>query len=143
MKHLLITIISFFSLFQSCAESHSIQGTKWEYKINEESISFIEFKADGSYIEYDAEVGEHLYGRYEKREDRVLLSQERGEYDNEFQEGSKHKTPQKKFEMIIKNGSQMGYFDKLKGDNWENDYYFIKVNEYYIRVVNHFWKLTN
>lgn len=129
MKYLLIIMISFFCLFQSCTESNSIQGTKWEYKINEESISFIEFKADGSYVEYDAEVGEHLYGRYEKTNDRIILSQERGEYDNEFQEGSRHRTPKKKFEMIIKNGSQLGYFDRLKNGSWENDYYFIKVNE--------------
>ena len=129
MKHLLIIIVSFFCLFQSCTESISIKGTKWEYKFNEESISFIEFKSDGTYVEYDAEVGEHLYGRYKQPKDRLTLSQELGEYDDEFEEGSRHRTPKQKFEMIINNGSQLGYIDRYKNGSWEDDYYFTKVNK--------------
>lgn len=114
-------------VLQGCFKTGLIEGTKWVYVLSEGSVSFIEFKSDQTYIEYDAEVGEHLYGTYEQIGEHIVLNQKRGEYDYEFQEGSRHKTPKKEFEMIIVNKSELGYVNKFVDGRWENDYFFVRV----------------
>lgn len=125
------TILYFIgcSLFLVSCDTIKVSNSKWEYKINEESVSFIEFTNDSLYVEYDSEVGEHLYGNYAIDKGQIILNQTAGEFDSEFPEGSRHKTKEESYYMVIKNKNQLGYVDKWKSDKWENEYFFQRVKD--------------
>lgn len=117
------------SIFLISCNAFNISNSKWEYKINEESISYIEFKNDSLYTEYDSEIGEHLYGTYSQNENQITLNQTSGEFDSEFPKGSKHRTKEVIYIMIIKNKNQLGYIDNWKSNKWEDAYFFQKVDK--------------
>jgi len=123
------TILYFinFSLFLISCDTVNLSNSRWDYKINEESISFIEFTNDSLYIEYDSEVGEYLYGNYTIDKNQIILNQTDGEFDSEFSDGSRHKTKKESYFMVIKNKNQLGYIDKWKSGHWENEYFFQRV----------------
>jgi len=122
----IIYIIS-CSVFLISCNAIIVSNSKWEYRINEQSVSFIEFSNDSLYVEYDSEVGEHLYGNYTVDKNHIILNQTAGEFDSEFSEGSRHKTKKETYYMVIKNKTELGYIDKLKSGKWENDYFFQRV----------------
>ena len=57
------------------------------------------------------------------------MNQTGGEFDAEFSDGSKHKTKEKSYFMVIKNKNQLGYIDKWKSTKWENGYFFQRVKD--------------
>jgi len=117
------------SVFLISCDTVNVSNSKWAYRINEESVSFIEFTNDSLYIEYDSEIGEYLYGNYTIDKNQIILNQTGGEFDAEFSDGSKHKTKEKSYFMVIKNKNQLGYIDKWKSTKWENEYFFQRVKD--------------
>ena len=122
----IIYIIS-CSVFLISCNAINVSNSKWEYRINEQSVSFIEFTNDSLYVEYDSEVGEHLYGNYTVDKNHIILNQTAGEFDSEFSEESRHKTKKESYYMVIKNKTELAYIDKWKSGKWENDYFFQRV----------------
>jgi hypothetical protein len=51
----------------------TLANTKWEYKVSEGCISYITFKADSTYEDYDCERDYPNHGKYEFRSDTVFL----------------------------------------------------------------------
>jgi hypothetical protein len=62
--------------FISCGQSQNkdkINNTKWEWKIDEDCINYIEFRENGIYQEYNCELGEKWEGEYKINADTLIL----------------------------------------------------------------------
>jgi len=75
----LIVILLCLVFFISCKSQNKqekksiiLVGTKWECKITEGYINFIEFKEDSRYVSYSSEVDGFFYGNYTVKEVNTL-----------------------------------------------------------------------
>lgn len=80
-------------------KSQLIDG-KWSFPIAENCIDYYEFTTD-SVIVYECEIQEKIYGTYEINLSQVLIQTNRGQYDYEFSEGSKHRHKPRTIELRI------------------------------------------
>jgi len=101
----LIVILLCLVFFISCKSQNKqekksiiLVGTKWECKITEGYINFIEFKEDSRYVSYSSEVDGFFYGNYTVKGNYVFLEQIKG---------GEHV----KLKLRIKNGS-MKYIER-------------------------------
>ncbi len=90
MKYLLIFLL-IIGLFYSCKQSihanekiinqnvnsvvidTSLSDTRWEYKISEDCINYLEFEQNGIYYEFNCEFGEKWEGNYQINADTLIL----------------------------------------------------------------------
>ena len=87
-------ILLFYVLFIQSVQSQdapNLVGTKWKLYITKDAFDYIIFNPDSSYISYSCEVGEKYFGKYKVKGDTIFIFQEKGEYDDEFPKGSKHR----------------------------------------------------
>jgi len=100
-------ILLFCILLFQCIQSQEIPklvGTKWKLYVTEKNYDYIIFYPDSNYIDFDCELGERTFGKYSVIKDTVFLFQERGEYDDEFPEGSIHRAGKAEYKLFYKNG---------------------------------------
>ena len=71
-------------------QNYTLENTKWLMPLSEKCINYIEFKRD-SIVIYDCEVGEKVYGVYEKNSSQITMQTTHGQYDDEFPSKSRHK----------------------------------------------------
>jgi hypothetical protein len=61
------------SLYSTNSIQSQFENTKWERKLNENCINYLEFKKEGIYIEYNCELGETWEGEYKIQADTIIL----------------------------------------------------------------------
>jgi len=111
-------------------------GTKWKFYITKDAFNYIIFNPDSSYISYSCEVDEKYFGKYSVRKDTIFLFQEKGEYDDEFPEGSIHRAGKDEEQLLYKNEKlypALSEEEKLKIKEHGFDFkkfFFIKDEEY-------------
>jgi len=122
-----IAFLIFLSTLLSCNELLEMKNTTWKYDYGNGRFDELKF-FEQKYVQYSAEIGEHYYGTYRVKGDSIIMNQERGEFDHEFKDDSRHRAGRSTFIMILKNGDQLGYKDNWQGDKWLNNYFFLQVN---------------
>ena len=80
-----------------------VENSKWEYQISESCINYIEFSKKDSVTMYECQPDEKIYGIYELIGDTINVSTIKGQYDNDFPEGSAHRHQKFKFAMLLSN----------------------------------------
>jgi len=105
-----------------------IMNTDWSFYLNENDKDTYHFEIDSTYSSFSAEMGETYYGTYSITNDTIYIYQKRGEYDEEFKEGSRHRADKLLYAVIIVNGKlKHQYYKELVGDYWrKNDFEFDK-----------------
>lgn len=126
MKKIIVIFCIFISIIflVNCSTQLNIENTKWEYVINKQSISYFLFKSDLTYIEYDSEMGEYIYGSYRIEKNVITIMQEKGEFDDGFENNSKHKTEVKTYKMVIKNESELGLIENWNSKRWKKNFFY-------------------
>lgn len=71
MNYLLILLMLFSCNMQE--KKNPLINTKWEYKVAEGCVSYITFKADGTYEDYNCERDYPFSGKYELKKDTIYL----------------------------------------------------------------------
>lgn len=99
-KLLNILLVSF--IFFSCSSVPQLIETKWEYEVAEGCLNYIFFKNDSAVNLYNCEVDEIVYGKYFLENDTIFIQTKRGQYDDEFKEGSRHKHKPYSFFFLLK-----------------------------------------
>lgn len=125
MRYILFWIFSFSVL--SCNQQVSMENTTWQYDYANGKLDEIKF-FNQKYTQYSAETGEYYYGNYTTNGDTIIMHQERGGFDYEFEEDSPHRAGGGMSKMIIKNGTQLGYIDNWQKDHWRDNYFFSPVD---------------
>ena len=102
-----INIVYFIGLIVatliSCNQSDfDLNGTRWYLDIKGDCGSHYYFK-NGSVIIYNCEIPENIYGTYKINSDSIEIQTLRGEYDDEFSIGSKHRHKPSRFNLLIEN----------------------------------------
>jgi hypothetical protein len=112
----------------SAQKSTNLKNTKWVYDFGGGYKSYYLFLEGGNYEYHDAETGDILKGTYEKQKDVVILSQKSGQYDNEFEEGSRHRVEKKQFKLLIRNNNELGLYTYWNQDKnrWQEDAFVFK-----------------
>jgi len=71
MNYLLL-LLTLFS-YTTQEQQNPLVNTKWEYKFLEYCSSYLTFKADGTYENYNCERDYHYSGKYEIKKDTIYL----------------------------------------------------------------------
>ena len=95
-----ILLISF--IFLSCTSVPKLSETRWVYEVGEGCVNYIFFSSDSSVNLYNCEVDEIIYGKYFYKQDTIFVQTEKGQYDNEFKEDSRHRHEPYSFYLILK-----------------------------------------
>jgi|GEM_PF-2957789 len=114
-----------------------IKGTEWDITIAEGCISILSFMDDNTYIDYNCEMEDTLYGSYKIEGNNLVLYQEGSIYDKIYDEGSPHRIGKAKFKLSLNNDKlryilREDYFDgewtKSK-HTFPEDYYYNKIKQ--------------
>lgn len=107
----------------SAQKSINLKNTKWVYDFGGGYESYYLFFEDGNYEYHDAELGDILKGTYKQQKDTILIFQNHGLYDNDFDSGSRHRVEKREFKLLLKNKNELGdvsYWNE-KERKWEKD----------------------
>lgn len=91
-----------FVQYVEAEQKTSIKKTKWIKEIAPNCFDYIYFASYDSVILYRCEVPEKIFGKYILKNDTVLINTLKGEYDDDFPEGSRHRHTKKRFKMFVK-----------------------------------------
>ncbi len=100
-KNLLIYIIGLLIIGTSCNQTN-LNETKWYLNISDDCGSFLYFRTD-SVIIYECEIPEKIFGIYKVYNDTIEIQTIRGEFDNEFPIGSRHRHQPMNFRLYFNN----------------------------------------
>lgn len=101
MSRIYLTPLIVF-VFLSCTSASQLSKTRWECKISETCLNYIIFENDSSVNLYNCEVDEIVYGRYFMKNDTLFIQTQKGQYDDEFKEGSRHKHEAYSFYLLLR-----------------------------------------
>jgi len=73
MNYILLCFMLLSCNIQEKQELPSLVNTKWEYKVAEGCISYIAFKADSTYEDYNCEMDYPFSGKYKVKNDTIYL----------------------------------------------------------------------
>lgn len=90
--------------FSCNQKDFEINETKWYLDIADDCGSHFYFKND-SVVIYECEIPEKIYGTFKINKDTIEIQTVRGEFDNEFPVGSRHRHKPEKFQLYVKNDS--------------------------------------
>ena len=122
---LIILVVSFILNLHSL--DVDLKSTCWKGLEIGNNFYYIIFTTDSTYIHYSFGVEEKTFGTYKTYNDSILFNRQKGEFDDDFPEGSRHRIGEKTFwmyhinkqlipkELISKNG--------LKFDKYDAKYY--------------------
>lgn len=132
MKKNSLLAIALLLTVTSCTAQKNVdlKNTKWVYDFGDGYTSYYVFLEDDRYEYHDAELGDILMGSYKQKKDTVILYQESGKYDSEFEEDSRHRTEEKQFKLFIKNNNELAdwaYWDQ-NANKWK-DTAFVFIRE--------------
>jgi len=89
----------------SCNQNNfEINETKWYLDIADGCGSYFYFKND-SIVIYECEIPEKIYGTFKIYKDTIKIQTIRGEFDNEFPVGSRHRHKPVNFKLYVENDS--------------------------------------
>lgn len=105
----------------SCASSQKLEltGTKWTFEYSGCADYFL-FKENYKYEFFSCELQEFLYGKYQYNSDSIFLEEIRSEFDNEFDESSRHRLNPKKI-ILLKDENKLRFIKRMQRDingNW-------------------------
>ena len=108
-------------------KSTDFSNTKWIHDFGNGYVSYFIFK-NVDYEFYDAEIGDTTYGTYYSKGDTIFINQTHGMYDDEFPEGSVHRTKKTTYQLLLINNKELGYLEQWNNNNhtWLNNFYYIK-----------------
>lgn len=75
MNYILLCFMLLSCNIQEKQELPSLVNTKWEYKVAEGCISYIAFKADSTYEDYNCELDFPFSGNYKVKKDTLYLTE--------------------------------------------------------------------
>jgi len=99
-------------------EKDELIDGKWSFPIGENCVNYYEFKSDSVTI-FDCEKQEKTYGTYQINLSQVVIQTKKGEYDDEFPKGSRHRHKPEVIELRIDNSI-------LVDDKYKMEYIKIK-----------------
>ena len=83
----------------------TLEGTKWTFEVVDGIMDYIRFEAKDSVIVYSCELDEKVFGVYRIENDTIFIQTIRGQYDNEFPEGSRHRHKKINYQLLYKSDS--------------------------------------
>lgn len=133
MKYYFIPLV-FGIIFNACSQNVPLTNTKWECKIADDCINTYTFKTDSTFIFYNCEMDDILYGNYLLKRDTLVLDTKSSVYDNVYDEDSPHRYERKKYIAIIQDNTiKYLWLEELTNGKWSksdfkftNDYLYIK-----------------
>lgn len=97
-------------LFLQCQNSNyktisldEIKETKWSIKIAEGCTNTLHFKNDLTYLEYNCEMEDTLFGIFKIEDEYLILKQEGSVYDKLYDEDSQHRIGKAEFKLGLQN----------------------------------------
>ena len=82
-----------------------LENTKWERYVTEGCIDYYEFIGVDSIVIYYCEIEEKVFGEYSIIGDTITIKTLKGEFDDEFPEGSRHRHKSRTFYELFMNDS--------------------------------------
>jgi hypothetical protein len=96
-----IGVLLMICLNTSCmSQEKEMTNTKWVFDF-EGCQDYIKTKENSQYEFYSCESGDTVFGEYSFENDTLVLTQLKGEYDDSFDESSRHRTPSVKFKLVL------------------------------------------
>jgi hypothetical protein len=133
MRNIIIIIVAIFCVSIIRAQSlKNIQGSVWTCEFIENMNDSLLFNIDSTYKQYNCEIGEFTFGLYEIVNDTLYLHQQYGEYDDQFEIGSKHRAGEslQKYILTEENKLQIVFHrfgDKSINKDFNESYLFSKI----------------
>jgi hypothetical protein len=134
---LIIFVVSFIINLYSL--DIDLNGTCWKGLEIGNKFYYIIFTTDSTYIHYSFGVEEKTFGTYKTYNDSILFNREKGEFDDDFPVGSRHRIGEKTFWMYYKNKklipkeliTENGFkYDKYDAKYYDWSYNLIKDYQY-------------
>ncbi len=104
-----------------------LKSTCWKGLEIGNNFYYIIFITDSTYTHYSFGVEEKTFGTYKTYNDSILFNREKGEFDDDFPVGSRHRIGEKKFWMYFKNNKlipkELISENGLKYDKYDDKYY--------------------
>lgn len=98
---ILLLVFLVINAFSCNQKDFEINETKWYLDITNDCGSNFYFKND-SVVIYECEITEKIHGTFKVNKDTIVIQTIRGEFDNEFPSGSRHRHKPEKFQLFIK-----------------------------------------
>lgn len=127
MKKVVLLFVFGFLLISCSHRKPSLSNTTWVYNCGD-CQDYISFREDSTYVAFFCETGDTISGKYSDAGEFIILNQEYGYFDDDFQEGTGHKVGTATYELILVNGKYLGYSQNWDAENkkWKVDYYLTK-----------------
>jgi hypothetical protein len=110
----------------SCSsQNEEIKNSKWIYDYGH-CQDYFEFKERGNYISFSCETGDTTFGHYSILENFILINQDYGSFDKEFEKNSRHRLGQAEYKLVLRKNNQLGYIENWnkKTNEWKEKYFY-------------------
>ena len=98
---IIILILILNTFFFGQETNQNFLNTIWICEVTSEANDSLYLNLDLSFINYNCEIDEHTYGTFDIYKDTLYLSQEFGEFDSTFKEGSIHRRRKAIYKYLI------------------------------------------
>ncbi|THF52778.1 hypothetical protein E6C50_00775 [Flavobacterium supellecticarium] len=139
MNYLLLLLLLTLFSHTTQEQQNPLVNTRWEYTVAEDCISYITFKADGTYENYNCEMNYPYSGKYEIKKNTITLI----EIDllsnvPSVNEENNYKTGIIRRNKFVNNGKSLQYISWENYDHennkWSGDIIFPPNEIFYIKV---------